>query len=251
MNSNSELPGLHNQVILINRINGILWVKIKKWRLKKQPSHLRKKTAPERRRLDRHSSAWSAILLLLWATLLSGCGSRFPELQRLAPLPLKPPCRVSVLPFINKSNYTQADLIVYKIFMAELLQSTHFRVTQEGDVRKVYRQLKIYPQQSPQMEQLRIMADRLNSQIFISGTIIKAQEKNSGRIPNPSLTFTLQIIDAASGKTLWNTYHTQEGIRYQKVMHFGLVTTISGLARRMSHEIVTLWFKEGLQPCND
>ncbi|MDH4321179.1 MAG: hypothetical protein OEV73_06735 [Desulfobulbaceae bacterium] len=207
--------------------------------------------APSRTKQRYFFRSWPGALLLIWAMVLSGCSSRFPELQRLAPLPDKPPCQVAVLPFVNESNYAQADLIVYKIFMAELLKSTHFQVAQEGDIRKVYRQLLIYPQQAPGLDQIKIIADRINAQIFITGRIHEAQEKSSGQAPNPQLTLSLQIVDAASGRTLWNTYHTREGLQYQKVMHFGLVTTISGLARRMSHEIINLWFKEGLQPCAD
>ncbi|MDH3392366.1 MAG: penicillin-binding protein activator LpoB [Desulfobulbaceae bacterium] len=196
-------------------------------------------------------SAAIGALLSLCLVVLNGCGARFPELQQLAPLPSKPPCHIAVLPFVNKSKYVQADRIVYKIFMAELLQSTQYRVAQEGDVRKIYRQLKIYPQQTPQFDQLKIMADRLNTQFFIIGTILKAQEQTSGRAANPQLTMMLDLVDATSGKTLWSTYHTREGIQYQKVMHFGLVTTISGVARRMSQEILNLWFREGLQPCTE
>ena len=191
------------------------------------------------------------ILLPICVMFINGCASRFPELQRLAPFPDEQICHVAVLPFVNESNYAQADLIVYKIFMAELLKSTHFHVAQEGDIRKVYRQLRIYPQHPPNIEQLRIIADRINAQIFVAGTIQEAQEKTSGQAPNPQLTFTLQIVDAASGRTLWSTYHTREGIQYQKVMHFGLVTNISGLARRMSQEILNLWSREGLQPCTE
>lgn len=210
---------------------------------------LAKDNAYSSERYRRLTHAGTGILLLLCVTFLNGCGSKFPELQRLAPLPSKQPCHVAILPFINKSNYAQADRIVYKIFMAELLQSTHYRIAQEGDVRKVYRQLRIYPQQTPQVDQIKIMADRLNTQLFIIGTILKAKEQSSGRAANPKLTIMLELVDSASGKTLWSTYHTREGLQYQKVMHFGLVTTISGLARRMSQEILSLWSREGLQPC--
>lgn len=210
-----------------------------------------RRTAPSAEKYRDPINSGVGILLFLCMMFLSGCGSKFPELQQLAPLPSKPSCHVAVLPFVNKSNYAQADRIVYKIFMAELLQSTHYRVAQEGDVRKVYRQLRIYPQQTPQTDQIKIMADRLNTQLFIVGTILKAREKSSGRAANPELTLMLELVDGASGKTLWSTYHTRDGLQYQKVMHFGLVTTISGLARRMSQEILSLWTKEGLQPCTD
>ncbi len=186
-------------------------------------------------------------------TLTAGCTTFVdgggPQLQQLSPLPTKDICRVAVLPFLNESNYTQADLIVYKIFMAEFNTSTTFQVSQEGDVRKAFRQLQIYPQQKPSFDQLRILADRLGAQLLITGTVNEAGEVTAGGMPNSHLVLTLQIIDAQSGRTLWNTYHKRDGQEYQKVMHFGLVATISGLARRMCREIIAAWLEGGLKAC--
>jgi len=195
---------------------------------------------------------WCVLLLLLLTTMIGGCGtSGRPQLQPLAPLPPHEICRVAVLPFINESNYAQADLIVYKILMSELVNGTTFRVTLEGDVRKAFRQMRIAPQQKPTFEQLRMLADRLGVQLLIAGTINEASEVSGGRAPNSQLVMTLQLIDAPSGRILWNTYHKKSGQQYQKVMHFGLVSSISGLARRMSQEILELWLQEGLKPCAD
>ncbi|MDH5298054.1 MAG: hypothetical protein OEV91_03465 [Desulfobulbaceae bacterium] len=187
--------------------------------------------------------------LLLLAIVAGGCGPRPPQLQQLAPMPQEPLCRIALLPFINESNYAQADLIVYKIFMSELANAANFDIAQEGDVRKTYRQLRIYPQQQPSFEQLRILADRLNAQMLITGTVHEAQETSTGNFNNPSLTISLQLIDARSGRILWNTYHTKKGDQYQKVMHFGMVSTLSGLAQRMSREVISLWLREGMKPC--
>ena len=135
--------------------------------------------------------------------------------------------------------------------MAEIIKSSRLEVIHEGDVRKLYRQLRIYPGQQPNFAQLTIVAARLNAQLLVTGTIIEAKDKLSSRAPNPSLTFTLQLINAQTGRTLWNTYHKRNGQHYQKILHFGIIASLSGLARRMSQEIIDLWTREGLKSCID
>jgi len=166
-------------------------------------------------------------------------------------LPQDTICRVAVLPFINNSEYNEGDLIAYRIFSSELVRTGKFQLAQEGDVRRIYQQLLLFPNQLPRLEQLRIIADRLDAQILITGTIVEMSEKNTGNNVNPTLTLNLQILDAESGRTLWLTHHKQEGKQYRKVMHFGLINTITGLVRIVSDEILELWYANGLKKCTD
>lgn len=188
--------------------------------------------------------ALSALLFFVFS-----CSQKGPTLQKITQLPNGSLCRVAVLPFANNSGYAEADLIVYRIFSAELVRTGNFQLAQEGDIRGIFQQLMIYPNQTLRLEQLRIIADRLDAQILITGTIEEMSQKSSGNSLNPTLTIDLQIVEADSGRILWLTHHKSEGKQYRKVMHFGLVNTITELIRIVSNEIVELWYDNGLKKC--
>jgi len=161
-------------------------------------------------------------------------------------------CHVVVLPFINQTAYTQGDDIFSRVFVSELVNSGNYQVAQEGDVRKFLQQMQVLPNQTPDIEQIRAMADRLGAQIVISGTITEMKDKNDyGSIPEPSLAVVLRIIEGESGRTLWTTYSRREGQQYRKLMHFGLINSLTSLAKNVSNEIVESWHKEGFLKCTE
>jgi TolB-like protein len=199
----------------------------------------------------------AAILRILVLTFLLGgmasCSLREPPaVLKLAELPDGGNiCRIAILPFINQSEYSQADDIFGRVFASELINAGNYQVAQEGDVRRFFKQLQILPNQLPNIEQLRALADRLEAQIVISGVIVEMRDKNKyDRRLDPAVTVILRIIEGDSGRTLWATYHRREGNQYRKTMHFGLVNTVAALAKRVSGEIASSWQKEGLLKCS-
>lgn len=159
-------------------------------------------------------------------------------------------CRVAVLPFFNQTGYKQADDIFSRVFVSELTNAGNYQVAQEGDVRKFYQQMRVLPNQALGVEQLRAMADMLGVQIIIAGTVVEMQDKsgNNQRL-DPSIAVVLRIIEGSSGRTLWATYSRREGLQYRQIMHFGLVNSVTSLAKHVSAEIVEAWHKEGFLKC--
>ena len=198
----------------------------------------------------RRSCLGGFVLLMLF--LSSGClgGAGGPELRQAAPLP-EGMCRIAVLPFVNDSDYLLADMIVAKVFSSQLRQSGDFLSAQDGDTYKLYRQLYLLPGQSPNLEQMQIIADRLDVDLLITGTVLEMREDRGdhGSV-NPVLILDLQIRDGRSGEVLWTTYHRRSGSDYKKTMHFGTIHTVTGLSRQMAEEIINLWFKKGLSSCS-
>jgi len=185
---------------------------------------------------------------------LAGCGLRSrPMVMKQAPLPDEGNvCRVAVLPFSNQCGYPLADTVFYRIFVAELLESGNYLVSQEGDVRKIYRQMKVIIGRTPDIEQIRALAGRLGVQMVISGSVLEMRDKTEyGRKLEPSIAVVVRILDAESGRTLWTTFVRREGGDYRKVMHFGVINTVSALAKRVSKEILEAWFEEGLHRCSE
>ena len=141
---------------------------------------------------------------------LAGCGYReqLPYHREMAPFPTGQVCRVAVLPFANDSDYPLGDVMVKKIVMAELQEAGDYQVLQEGDVAKTFQQLRIYPGRMPNLEQMQIIADRLNAEILITGIILEMREDPwQYATINPKIVMEIQIRDGRNGETLWTAYH--------------------------------------------
>jgi hypothetical protein len=204
--------------------------------------------------LGRHPGRYrQAGFLLLLMLFISGCATKeLPFLQRLRPLPADEHiCRVAVLPFTSESDYPQSAALVYKVLTAELTMLGNYIVTQEGDVDKLYLQLRIVPGQPPTREQLQILATRLDAQLLITGQVLEMREnKGAAKSVNPVLAMRLDILDGQTADVLWSVYHRRQGLDYQEVMHFGTINSVAGLCKQVGLEILNLTFKKGLPQCD-
>lgn len=193
-------------------------------------------------------------LCLAFVVMATSCAFKdSPTVLKQGPLPDGGKiCRVAVLPFVNQTEYKQADDIFSRVFVSELTNAGNYQVAQEGDVRKFYQQMRVLPNQMLGVEQLRALADMLGVQIIIAGTVVEMQGKNDfGQRLDPSIAVVLRIIEGASGRTLWATYNRREGVQYRQIMHFGLVNSVTSLAKHVSAEIVEAWHKEGFLKCTE
>lgn len=181
--------------------------------------------------------------------LIAGCGMSKPRLSKLSSLLDGGSCQVALFPFLNESKYPQGDLVLYRMFASELVRSGKFQVAPEGETRKIFRQMGVLPNSLLDIEQTLIAADRLGAELVVSGTIFEMDEDIRYKMVVPSLTFSITIYEAATGRILWTTYHKRRGDDYRRVMHFGMISTLSALARQMSEEVVNLWIEEGLGNC--
>jgi len=193
------------------------------------------------------------IAVLSCLLLYTGCAFReqLPYHRVMSPLMPGPVCRVAVLPFINDSDFPQASRIAKKIFMAQFRQAGNYQVLQEGDILKIYQQLGIYSRFAPTLEQMQIVADRVDAQLMVTGIIMEMRE-NPGRNKtiNPKITMEIALRDGRNGEVLWTVFHSRKGSDYTKTMHFGTINSIAGLTRQMTEEIINLWYEKGLQQCN-
>ena len=183
------------------------------------------------------------LIVLIFLTV-SGCSIGLPNVQILN-CPKKGIKRVAVLPFKNDTKFLQGGDIFYKVFVAKLISSNWVQVCPEGDIRAIYRQLEIFPGQQPNIQQLRIIASRLHVTYLVLGKVLKMEEKRTrqGEI-NPVISVSLKIINGKTGKLILVTHHYREGESYRKIMHFGMVDTVTKLAAVMSNEIIEKWEKD-------
>ena len=156
---------------------------------------------------------------------------------------------MAVLPFENQTNYRDGDILFYRVFTSELAKQGNFALVPEGDIRDVYRQIRVTPgSQDLSFDQMRMTGDYLKAEIMVIGRITKMGEVPSKNIKDefePFLTVNLRLFDVTSGRTLWSIYHTRRGGEYRKVMHFGLISTTTQLAEQVSKELIARWISEG------
>jgi hypothetical protein len=67
----------------------------------------------------------------------------------------------------------------------------------------------------------------------------------------PVLAVDMKLLPAGATKPWLTSYHRRTGAEYRKVMHFGLVNTMTSLAAVVSGEIVDAWLAKGLTPCGE
>lgn len=185
-------------------------------------------------------------LLICFAAFLGGsCSSKKPNIEQLAPLP-ESMCRVGIIPFVNKTSYQDGDVLFYRVFVSGLSRVGDFELVPEGDMRRAFQQIRLPPgKQQPNYDQLRILGDYLDTDILLSGTILQMKEDSLHGEIVPYMTVKLEMLDSRSGQTVWSVYHVKNGTQYRKVMHFGVISTITQLATQMAEEILESWRSEG------
>lgn len=188
---------------------------------------------------------------LLCLGLLGGCAGSRPHLQEFSVARPVQACSVGVLPLLNRSGYNQGDKVIYRLLLAELVQKRPWRLALEGDVRMIYRELRLRPWVQPSPEQMRIIASRLGVNLLVGGEILEMEEQGEGARLNPRLKIQLQVYDGRDGTLLWSTYHARQGSDYRTLMHFGLSNTVSALGKKMIKEILTLWEEEEMVACSE
>lgn len=175
-----------------------------------------------------------------------------PMRREVSPLPSENGCRIAVLPFLNDSEFPQGGLLVQKVFAAQLLSSGEHLLTPEGDIVKAYQQLHLLPGAAPTLEQLRIIADRVNAPLLLTGIVLEMREgRSEHQTVNPQLILEVELRDPVNGEILWTTFHRRKGTDYKKTMHFGTLHTVTGLCRQMAEEIINLWYEKGFSQCNE
>lgn len=191
----------------------------------------------------------SLLLLFVVFMLLTGCAEKYPRLEVIAPLPESPRCRLAILPFTYQGDYPRGENILYKAFIAEMAAVPGIDVVAEGDVLQMYKQFRIFPKDQLNEEQMRILAQRLGAETLVLGDILRMNEVDSVSEVSTEVTLVLNLYGGESGKLLWSTYHKRRGDEYRNVLHYGRVNSMSGLARRMATEIITLWIENGMKQC--
>ena len=202
------------------------------------------KTLMPRAGLSRHRHKLLPTLLLLFLFLPGGCGGRPAPITKT--LTAEPPariCRVAVLPFSCSNGDPRLGLKAERIFFSELVQAHLFRVLPEGDIELFFYRNRILPGTAPGTDELRAMREQLEIDAVITGRINTIERSPNG--PGYLISLELDLVDTVSGEKIAATFLRRQGSDYRKILHFGLITTVSGLLQQMARDIFQQWRLRG------
>ena len=194
----------------------------------------------------------AVLLLILLITLCACTVTRSPDVVFASQRSNSEVCRVAVFPFVDEADDPGIAHLSSRVFRNELIRSGAVNVSSEGAVRNFMTQKKMHVDDlmSTRVGLYSELADRLQVEAIIRGTIIKSGVDKTGKDGTiPYVDMKVEMVDAQSGQLLVDTFHQRRGDEYRKIMHIGIVRTKTGLLVKTSEEIIDQWMKRGLLNC--
>jgi hypothetical protein len=159
-------------------------------------------------------------------------------------------CRVAVLPFENWTREDQAGVTAQRIFHGALVNSGRFEVRPEGDVSLFRLRHRLLPGELLESFHYTDLQEKLQVDAVVQGRLTRVgMELDRGPTAVPVIAMQMNIYDVQRGKLVLSTLHHRWGDEYRKALHFGNVTTITGLLDKMSDEIIADWIQKGIGNC--
>lgn len=186
---------------------------------------------------------------ILFCLLLSltACAGRSPLQTRMTVGAQTNVCSVAVLPFESWARTPETGLVAYRLFNAELIGSEQFNVVPEGDIGLFRLRQRMLPGETLHKSIYNALAAQLSADAAVIGRVVEAGMDSRGGERVPFVALQVDLYDLRTDQLLLSTVHQRWGDEYRKIMHFGLVTTTSGLLEIMSQEIITDWLSKGVK----
>ncbi len=148
--------------------------------------------------------------------------------------------RIGVLPLENQSTNREAGRILLNLLILRLANKNRFEITETADVREGMIAEGIRSFAEMDLTQIRILGKKLDTKLFIGGTIYKYSEGlGAGGLTSPEVNLYLSMLDAETGKILWTAHHSRKGEDYLTVLQFGLIRSPISLADQVLEEMVS------------
>ncbi len=182
---------------------------------------------------------------------LNGCaGGKKLETRVMATADLDGVCQVAVLPFDNWTNEDRAGIVAQRIFHGALVNSAAFEVRPEGDISLFRLRHRLLPGELLDSFHFDDLHEKLGIDAVVQGRLTEVGlDSNRGPDEIPVIAMQIKLYDVRNEQLLLNTIHHRWGDDYRQALHFGMVTTVTGLFARMSDEIVADWIAKGLGNC--
>ncbi len=119
--------------------------------------------------------------------------------------------RVAILPFVNNTQDEYAADRIRDITATQIMAMGIFDVVDRGVVDSALREMGIEPETPLDIPLVKRLAQRLNVESFIVGTVNNIGENRQGSFTYPEMSLTLQLLDGESALILWRTSDTLSG----------------------------------------
>jgi len=181
---------------------------------------------------------------------LSGCSVQSgPQVRLAATRAQEDLCKLAVLPFLNETGRDTAAMQAYRIFSSELIGSGNYHVEPEGEVFFFLNRNRLKLGDTLNSQLYATLAQQIEVDAVIRGRVLELDYVKGAGGRTPRCALQVEIVSAEDGELLASTYHRRSGSDYQKVLHFGVIRTTSGLLAQVSREIIEAWEKKGLNHC--
>jgi len=121
---------------------------------------------------------------------------------------------VAVMPFENLTKFPDAGEIVAELFTTELYQSTHFKIMDRNQAKRIMREKKITP---PQVIDRRF-AQKIGETLEVDGVFFGSvseywyrleQKKRRQAGEEPAVGVNARLVDGESGNGVWASSHSR------------------------------------------
>lgn len=145
--------------------------------------------------------------------------------------------RVGVAAFESLAEDSRAGQKLQRIFLTELLKNQGFELVPQGQFDKVEtdvrsKQVLIWPA-ALDSAALSMIAQQTGAQGIIVGTVREFRMERVGQEEFPLVAFSLKLVDAPTGRVVWDVSIGERGGPKFPVFSFGETHTLSELATKL------------------
>lgn len=130
---------------------------------------------------------------------------------------------LAVLPFVNRSAVRGAGIIASNIFTARLFQTGRLKVARPGEVREALSRLKVASLANLAISDLQALGQLLGVKAVLVGTVDAHERGSPASRQAPVAELYSQVVEVASGETVWTSWHSRKGDDSVIVFDFGRV----------------------------
>lgn len=156
----------------------------------------------------------SVLVISALVLIVSGCGHTLERDYVESKSVISEIKSVAVIPFENLTKFPDAGEIVAELFTTELYQSTHFKILDRNQAKRIMREKKITP---PQVIDRRF-AQKIGKVLEVDGVFIGSVSEYWYRLETkrrrpageePAVGVNARLIDVASGDVVWASSHSR------------------------------------------
>lgn len=149
---------------------------------------------------------------------------------------------VAIAPFENLTEDATAGVAVARVFRTELWKKGYWQVVSEGEWEKAERNvrqtLQLGADQALSNEAIRQIGEAVGAQGVFFGSVREYSMTRVGQDDFPLVALTFELVDAPSGRVIWDISMSERGGPKFPFFGFGETHTLADLTSKMIHKAV-------------